>query len=109
MKINPVAIQSYQDPERNERTPGALPDTNQSQKSESSVTISPQDAETGSHLAISAPRGDYTEFLTAEEKDALEVLFRRFNDPNRFGPAYHKGDQTGGENAVVGHVIDIKA
>ncbi len=108
MKINPVGIQSYQQLERHDGPAGTATDAGKLRKSENLVSISPQAAGVGSRLAVKAPKGDYTEFLTPEERSALEILFRRFNDPARFGPAYQREADTAGENAMVGHFIDVK-
>ncbi len=108
MKINPLGIQSYQQLERRDGPAGATADSGKLPKADGSVTISPQAAGAGSRLAVKAPKGDYTEFLTPEERSALEILFRRFNDPARFGPAYQREADTAGENAMVGHFIDVK-
>ena len=108
MKINPLGIQSYQQLERRDGPTGTVTDSGKLPKAENSVTISPQAAGVGSRLAVKAPKGDYTEFLTPEERSALEILFRRFNDPARFGPAYQREADTVGENAMVGHYIDVK-
>jgi hypothetical protein len=108
MKINPLGIQSYQQLERRDGPTGTVTDGVKSPRAENSVTISPQAASASSRLAVKAPKGDYTEFLTPEERSALEILFRRFNDPARFGPAYQRKADTAGENAMVGHFIDVK-
>lgn len=108
MKINPLGIQSYQQLERRDGPNGTVTDRGKLGKAENSVTISPQTAGASSQLAVKAPKGDYTEFLTPEERSALEILFRRFNDPARFGPAYQREADTAGENTMVGHFIDVK-
>ena len=108
MKINPIGIQSYQQLERRDKPAETAPDGKKLSKAGESVTISLQAAGASSRLAVKAPRGDYTEFLTPEERNALEILFRRFNDPARFGPAYQREADTAGENPVVGHFIDVK-
>lgn len=108
MKINPIGIQSYQELERRDSPAGAAPDSAKLPNADGPITISPQAAGAGSRLAVQAPNGDYTEFLTPEEKGALEILFRRFNDPARFGPAYQREADRAGENAMVGRFIDVK-
>ncbi len=108
MKINPIGIQSYQQLERRDLPTESTTDSRGLPEGEPSVTISPQDTETSPRLAVQAPLGDYAEFLTPEERGALELLFHRFRDPARLGPAYRKEAGTSGENATVGHIIDVK-
>ncbi|MEW5994269.1 MAG: hypothetical protein AB1744_07725 [Candidatus Zixiibacteriota bacterium] len=106
MKINPVAVQSYQQPVRQDQPSETAP--NQQASVDQSVKISPQEATAGSRLAVHVPKGDYSELLTPEERQALELLFQRFNNPGRFGPAYQRGRATAGENPLVGNIIDVK-
>lgn len=108
MKINPIGIHSYQQLTRRDNPANAAPASDELSKTDSSVTISPQADGTGSRLAIKAPKGSYAEFLTPQERKALEILFRRFHDTARFGPEYQEETEVGGEHGMVGSIIDVK-
>ena len=73
MKINPVAIQSYQQVDRQERT-AQRPADNASQAARETVTIKPQSQTEPSRMAVNATGVNYAENLTSEERQALELL-----------------------------------
>ncbi|HOD65405.1 MAG TPA: hypothetical protein PKM94_01830 [candidate division Zixibacteria bacterium] len=103
MKINPTAIQSYQ--QLVQRQPQRPDEQARPADAARELTIAPQAAASGSDLAVKAPEGSYADFLTEAERAALELLFQRFGDSGRFGAAL------GGEAAesrVLGKLIDVK-
>ena len=108
MKINPIGIQSYRQMERHNNQAKVAPDVRILSQTDPQITISPKPVDTSSQLAVKAPKGDYTEFLTPEERNALDILFRRFSDLSRFGPAYQRETTAAGENGLVGQFIDVK-
>ena len=108
MKINPVAIQSYQQLERRDRPAETAIGHAGTPTVDEKITIAPQSAESTSRLAVKPPSGDYADLLTAEERQALDLLFRRFNDPARFGPGYMRQVDTAGETTLVGRIVDVK-
>ncbi len=71
------------------------------------VVIEPQSG-AGSSVSVKAPSGSYAEFLSTEERQALDLLFARFQDSQRFGPAYRAETQNGTESKSVGRTIDLK-
>ncbi|MBD3332004.1 hypothetical protein GF356_04065, partial [candidate division GN15 bacterium] len=90
MKINPVGIQAYQQLNRQQR-----PDAQQVNQQDQSavnqqVTIAPQTEQEESQLAVKAATGSYADHLSSEERAALDLLFERFKDSERFGPGYSK-------------------
>ncbi|HKK20141.1 MAG TPA: hypothetical protein VJ983_01610 [candidate division Zixibacteria bacterium] len=104
MNINPVGIQSYQ--QINVR------EDNQTQKSQDSaaqaqaVSIEPQDL-APSKVAVKASSGSYAQYLSPEEKNALDLLFARFQNADRFGPGYTENDPSA-ETGPLGKLIDVK-
>ena len=107
MKINPTAIQSYQ---QLGQRPTHRPAEQQKQAEmlERGVTITPQANETRSELAIKAPEGSYADFLTDGEKAALDLLFQRFGDSGRFGSAFAGDGGESGATKTLGKLIDVK-
>lgn len=107
MKINPIAIQTYQQTAQRQ-----LNRSTEQQKNAESVdqnlTINPQTSAASSDLAVKAPQGSYAEFLTDPEKAALQLLFERFQDTGRFGAAFNRGEAEPGANQTLGKLIDVK-
>lgn len=114
MKINPVAIQTYQQISKQEqRQPLPQKDTEplpkkNSLRTDESVTISPGDQPAGSRLAVKAPSSSYADLLTTSEKQALDLLFSRFRDSERFGPGYRQETAEESVPSRLGQIIDIK-
>ena len=107
MKINPVAIQSYQQATRQNRPDQPTAQQTASQAPET-VAIRPQDESQPSRLAVRATPGNYAQYLSSEERQALDLLFARFKDTGRFGSAYTGGGVSTEEAATLGRTIDIK-
>ena len=109
MKINPVAIQSYQQAIRREDAAASQkPDENQVADAGKKVQIAPQNEGAESRVAVRASVGNYADTLTPEEKSALDLLFSRFRDAERFGPGYRTGAPTDNEDGLLGGMIDVK-
>jgi hypothetical protein len=107
MKINPVAIQSYQQVDRQER-PVQRPADNSPQAARESVTIKPQSETERSRMAVNATGVNYAENLTSEERQALELLFGKFRDSGRFGNSYRASGEEATQDSHLGQVLDIK-
>lgn len=110
MKINPIGISSYQQltgqdasrkpsADKKAEAPGA----------QSTVLITPQSEAKSSRLAVKAEAGSYADFLSPEEKNALELLFSRYTDRGRFGPSYSRNATEQEESVRLGNVVDLKA
>jgi hypothetical protein len=108
MKINPVAIQSYQQLARRQEPNTAQPENSTNEPAGRTVTIKPQGEVRSSRLAVRVPGRSYAEFLTPEERQALDLLFSRFKNGDRFGASY-RAEEPATENAgPVGRLIDVK-
>ena len=109
MKVNPIGIQAYEQLTQREQAPGAVADKQVQSTPEKPVQITPQAEAASSKLAVKAPAGSYAEFLSPEEKQALDLLFSRFRDSGRFGPGYGKDNAAAAEAVTVGNLLDVKA
>ncbi|HUV30176.1 MAG TPA: hypothetical protein VMY05_03665 [Acidobacteriota bacterium] len=107
MKINAVAIQSYQQLNRQSRPDSVPAEKAAGRAAEKTVTIEPQDETQSSKLAVKARGGSYAKFLTDEERQALDLLFSRFRDTGRFGASY-RAETDADEGSPVGRLIDVK-
>jgi len=107
MKVNPVGIQSYQQVVRQDRPQSQPPDARAERGGEQDrqVVIEPQSELTKSAVAVKAPQGTYAENLSAEERQALDLLFSRFRDTARFGSGEQQ--ECAGESGL-GRVVDVK-
>ena len=108
MKINAAAIQSYQQITRQNRPGSEQAEQTANRTAEKAVTIRPQEAGQSSRLAVQAQNGDYSEFLTTEENQAMEMLFSKFKDSDRFGPSYQRGLDSADSRSPVGQLVDVK-
>ena len=107
MKVNPLGIQAYQHLTRQEKPTADRPDNTIGRAGGENVVIEPQPSVTKSALAVKAPAGNYTKFLSAEERQALDLLFARFSDSGRFGPAY-AAETDEPDAAGLGRVVDVR-
>ncbi len=105
MKINPIGIQSYQ--QLNNRQNQVNEQADKNQKTDDILNISPKEITDRSEIAVRPPEGTYAEFLSPEEKSALELLFNKYQDSERFGSAFNKNN-TQNENKTLGKIIDVK-
>lgn len=109
MKINPIGIQSYQQV-TNRQTAQTLKadeqkDTNVVDKK---VTIPAQDALEQSKVAVKVNSGSYAEFLSTEERQALDILFSKFKDVERFNGSYRADTPQTSKAQTLGANIDLK-
>ena len=102
MKINPVSIQSYQQIAGRD----AAEKNKQAAKAEQSLRIEPQKNSESSGLAVELSGADYAGYLSTEEHQALDMLFGKFRNADRFGAGYQSGASK--SNAPIGRVIDVK-
>lgn len=102
MKVNPVAIQSYQSLTRSDKQAREIPGQDTPAGETRPVPVEPQQS-VGSTLAVRGPQGTYADYLSDGEKEALELLFARFHDTGRFGHA-----ASGATESTVGRIIDLK-
>ncbi len=108
MKVNPLGIQAYQHVNRSDRPTYETTASRAGQSDSQSVVIEPQSTVSKSALAVKAPSGSYAKFLSAEERQALDLLFAKFSDSTRFGSAYaaESDEAAGGEQ--LGRLVDVK-
>ncbi len=107
MKVNQIGIQSYQ--QLNRRDNAAIQKENSSARgTDSTLVIEPQVESSTSKLAIKAPDNSYAEYLTADEKRALDLLFSRFKDTGRFGAYSPAENENTATDATLGRIIDVK-
>lgn len=108
MKVNPLGVQAYQQLTRQEKPTAERPEAATIKSGDENVVIKPQPAITKSALAVKAPSGNYSKFLSVEERQALDLLFARFSDNSRFGAAPSASAENSQPGANLGRVVDIK-
>jgi len=105
MKINSIGIQSYQEMVRRDNA-AQRPDLNaETKKADGKVAIEPHNRATRSQMAVKAPKGSYSEFLSVEERQALELLFSRFKGNENVAASADAGSKA----PTLGAWIDVKA
>lgn len=115
MKVNPIAIQSYQKivpKETQQQNPVDIQAKERSDVaviSDDKVTIKPTALTSGSQITVRATNGSYADLLTTQEKQALDLLFDKFRDSQRFGTSYQaNNDQSAGKSRNLGQLVDVK-
>jgi hypothetical protein len=110
MKVSNLPIQPQPGSVRNDRLTQRTPSDAyaQAERSAEKIAIRPQPEQASSALAVSAPKGSFSEFLSVDEKKALDMIFAKYNDPSRFGQAYNRDSTTTTESSTVGRIIDVK-
>ena len=106
MKINPIGIQSYQQIGQQNSKPAQRTESEETRVQSNKLQITPQE-KTESKLAVEGPKGSFAEFLSTEERAALDLLFTRFRDSDRFGPGF-KRDASAESTETIGRVVDVK-
>jgi hypothetical protein len=106
MKINPIGIQSYQQLNRQNQPPAPAPKTDDSGVRDS-VLIEPQASVKKSAVAVKGPSGNYAQYLSPEEREALDLLFSRYADSSRLGVGV-EADRDGSDGPTIGSLVDVK-
>jgi hypothetical protein len=107
MKVNPLGIQAYQQL-GHDRQSSVAAGVKTPRAAEQKVVIEPQAPVTRSALAVKAPSGSYARFLSAEERQALDMLFAKFSDTSRFGAAYASKTEEAESGGTLGRVVDVR-
>ncbi len=107
MKINPLGIQSYEQINKRENRAVQTSAENIKAGADSKVEITPQENISGSKLSIKAPESSFAEMLSPEERQALDLLFNKFKNSERFGAGFNRNSGAAA-NKMVGNVVDIK-
>ena len=102
MKVNPIGIQNYQQAVSSRQQSAKTDEQNKA--ASSAVSIEPKNRVEASKVAVKGPSGTYAQYLTENEKKALDMLFSRYAHGQNAGEA-DSADKSG---AGVGQVIDVK-
>jgi hypothetical protein len=102
MKVNPIGIQNYQQTTANRQQ--ATKTDEQSRAQSTAVSIEPKNRVEASKVAVKGPSGTYAQYLTDNEKKALDMLFSRYAHGQGVGES-ECSDKSG---AGIGQVIDVK-
>lgn len=108
MKVNPLGVQAYQHLARQEKPTADRSENAITGSGVEKVVIEPQPSVTKSALAVKIPKGNYSKFLSPEERQALDLLFARFSDSSRFGSAYVAETENSDQSANLGRVVDVR-
>ena len=108
MKVNPVGIQTYQQLNRRDNQGAEQIGQEPAKVADKKVAISPQDDNASSRLAVKTKGGDYSQYLSPEEKNALDILFARYRENGRFGSTYQADSEKNGNGKSLGRIVDVK-
>jgi len=108
MKVNPLGIQAYQHLTRQEKPAAERPENAIKGAGAEKIIIEPQASVAKSALAVKVPEGNYSKFLSVEERQALDLLFAKFSDSGRFGTAYASEAESTDRAVSLGRMVDVK-
>ena len=108
MKVDAIGINSYQQltGQETNRQKGAE-DSQESVQAQKTVTIPVQEQTETSRLAVKAPSGSYADYLSPEERNALDLLFSRYGDREAFNRDYSPKTNSRSDSHL-GNTIDLK-
>jgi len=112
MKINPIAVQSYESLIRRDNTAAVKPETQEQSAPASAdkLNIAPQAQPERARMAVKPLQASYADNLSPEEQRAMELLFSRFRDTSRFGSGYAKASpKAATDDPGLGSLVDLKA
>jgi hypothetical protein len=106
MKVNSAGIQSYQSLIRRDQAQANAAEARATQQTVQKTVIEPQSSLQKSAIAVQVPKGTYAQYLSESEKQALNLLFEKFNASGRFGAALQSGE--GADEQTLGRLVDVK-
>ena len=104
MKINPIGVETYRQAMGKPQVENKAVAENKTRINETRVKIPGQVEKTGSKLAVKLHPGSFVDMLSTEEKQALELLFAKYNNVKQGD--YSPGGDTG--QAHLGNLVDVK-
>ena len=109
MKVDTIGINSYQQltGQETNRQKGTE-NSEELAQAQKTVTIPVQEQSESSRLAVKAPSGSYAEFLSPEERNALDLLFSRYSDRAAFNRDYSPKSNNNENDSHLGNTIDLK-
>jgi hypothetical protein len=106
MKINPIGIDSYRNTMGNQAIDNKQINAEKKQvENDPKIKIPPQLDKTSSELAVKLKSGAFSDLLSAEEKEALELLFARYQN-GETGSVYKRDGETSKEH--LGNFVDVR-
>lgn len=108
MKINPIAIQSYQQSSSQTLTQREIIKNDNTKAEEANLTITPKDEMDSSKLAVKVNSDNFAKYLSTEEKNALELLFDQYRNSDKFGSSYNADIKKPAPDKTLGSLVDIK-
>jgi hypothetical protein len=78
------------------------------QDKDKNLVIEPQAMVTKPALAVKGPSGNYSQYLSIEEKEAMELLFARYRDISRFSMDANGKTENKNDEHSLGRLLDVK-
>lgn len=109
MKVDAIGINSYQQLSGQETNrQKAAEDSQELAQAQKTITIPVQEQSESSRLAVKAPSGSYADYLSPEERNALDLLFSRYSNRAAFNRDYSPKTNNSGNDSHLGNNIDLK-
>jgi hypothetical protein len=104
MKINPVGVETYRQAMTRPAVDNRTVAENKPKVNETKINIPNETERTGSKLSVKLKPGTFTDMLSSEEKQALDMLFAKYNNIKQGD--YSRSNETG--ETQLGNLVDIK-
>ena len=104
MKINPVGVETYRQAMGKPQVNNNAVAENKARVNDTRLKIPGQAEKIGSKLSVKLKPGTFIDMLSTEEKQALELLFAKYNNIKQGD--YRPDGETG--QAHLGNLVDVK-
>jgi len=106
MKINSIGIESYRQAMGKPQVENRPADNKKEASKVANVGIPAQSEKVGSKLAVRLQPGTFVDMLSAEEKQAVELFFEKFNSIKSKDAVYARDGES--NSSHLGKHVDVK-
>jgi hypothetical protein len=104
MKINPVGVETYRQAMTRPPVDNKTVPENKARVNETRINIPNEAERTGSRLSVKLKPGTFSDMLSPQEKQALDMLFAKYNNIKQGD--YSRSNDTG--QGHLGNLVDVK-
>ncbi len=104
MKINPVGVEAYRQAMNKPQVDNKAVAGNKPRINENRIKIPGETERTGSKLSVKLKPGMFSDMLSVEEKQALELLFAKYSNIKQ--SEYNANSEAG--QTHLGNFVDVK-
>ncbi len=106
MKISPIGIDAYRQANEKPQVENRQPAQKEQAKRTDTVRIPERTQKTGSDISVKLKPGSFSDMLSTEEKQALDILFEKYREIGAKQAAYSKNGRE--DKPMTGNFVDVK-